>query len=116
MVKSTRGACGVFLNREVLARPELLSLLRLDGSGLPDGAGNSNRPAEQLLSFLMRFLCEEKAILLSSLATMNRLLFTLLSVTRCLDICFHPDLQCNTLEIQFMFCELQVEKGVEYRV
>lgn len=56
MVRSTRVACGVLRRREALGRPEVFSLLRRDVSGLPEGAGNSSRPAEQLLSFLMRFL------------------------------------------------------------
>lgn len=105
MVKSTRGACGVFLNLDVPASPELLSLLRLDGSGLPDGAGNSNKPAEQLLSFLMRFLCKDKVILLSSLASIK--FYLVFSVARYQDYCFNPDSQVTLSEIQFTFSELQ---------
>lgn len=61
IVRSTKVVCGGFLNRVVLERPESFSLLRLDVSGLPVGAGNSNRPAEQLLSFLIRLLQSHKS-------------------------------------------------------
>jgi hypothetical protein len=56
MVRSTSVACGVGLKRDELGCPRSLSLLRLVGSGLLVAGGNSSRPAEQLLSFLMRLL------------------------------------------------------------
>lgn len=55
MVKSIRFPCGILLNFEELLCEVNFSLFLLVASGL-DEDGNSNRPAEQLRSFLMRFL------------------------------------------------------------